>query len=276
MNAEGNDKNKIDHSEISAGNNVHVGDVYNIHNNNEAEKQKNAFKISFLKIILLAITLISITISIKKLVIYQQVNNNNISQIEKQDTSSQKEENQPHTPVSDNGTKSPQRMLTEPSLLALSAKDYIDIAQPVQTAILKSQNEQLSNFNRRVVTLFKNEGISISNTYFRQAFSHEFGRSLENIDVVELKNIGIPENLHCICQIVEEIDYEKNELEDIPIITAHGNITIHILNLKSGHLDKYSLKASGAGTSESSAFTSLEEHLASHKELNTINIHQCR
>ncbi len=154
---------------------------------------------------------------------------------------------------------------------------YVDEGQSVKVAFIKSDAFSLPDFQRSVEGLFKEKGISISNNYLQKAFYTKFGNNINDIDMTDLRTIGISEKLNCICQIEKNISVTEVESFGTLIKTANASIKIYILNLKTGNLDTpISIQMNGAGVTESAAMRSLEERLIASERLKMINISQCQ
>ena len=154
---------------------------------------------------------------------------------------------------------------------------YIDEKQSVKVAFFKSEASILPDFQRSIETLFNQKNISISNNYFLKPFLDKFNANLKDIQIIDLRTIGVSEKLNCICQIEKIISINDVESLGTIIKEANGNIKITILNLQTGLLDSpIEIQMNGAGVSEKAAIQSLEKRLIASEKLKLINISQCQ
>lgn len=272
-------KNTIVGSNISGGEKVHIGDIIHNHaspggDGNATPKKKSSFELW--KIVLFSFTLIGVSITVKKIVLFEIGNHSGAGQPSYPDSTATQggeipnDEDgvvTPNQPPSTPANK-PQPTEKRPDLLP----NYIDIGQSVQTAMLTSSSTELPAFQAAVKAKFT----GLSDSYFRPAFSQKYGDSLEKMDVAALREIGLAEKIKCVCQIIEHIKYEPNEMVGVDMFTARGRVLVHILNLDTGKLDQIAFTENGSGLSKATALESLEEHLLQSGKLDSINMRQCK
>jgi len=280
-------KNTVVGSKNSAGGDIHFGDstvVNNIYNGEQPtfhpvnSRKKPGLKAALIKVALVSVVLIGVKVSIDNVnIIFNGGQTTNTTPVV---------ENKPEDkPAEDGGIKKPQSSnipasISEkkpvPEKPVVTASTYFDVAQSSQVATLNSSGTELPAFHQSIKSRFTEQGIRLSDSYFRPAFPQKFGSSLEGMDMAALRELGLPEKLNCICQIKENIKYEPNEVAGVHMVTARGRIQVHILNLKTGKLNQITFTENGAGISESSALESLEEHLLQSEKLKPIHTQQCK
>ncbi|NJL76359.1 MAG: hypothetical protein HC892_16420 [Saprospiraceae bacterium] len=144
-------------------------------------------------------------------------------------------------------------------------------------AFFNSNQLKLNGVKEAVQAKFGTANIPISSSYFRPSFRSTYGAYLNSIDFSRLNALGLGEHLNCICQIVEQLEVEKGEVEGIPIWTARGKVEVLLYQTKTGELITTTLKATPrAASSDVAALESLEALLLESENLEQINVTLCK
>lgn len=296
-------KNTIDGSTVSSGGNTHIGDK--VVNNNYYDEQgrdkvpkTKPYKLTFSFIIKLAVAstiVFGVTISIDNININlsqwikdDEINTEHVpeplSPSKKDENGEEDKETTDHPKdkkISDLNNDKDTGAKPPPNKPEVNIHKYIDVQQTVQVTTLGSYQGNFPNLMRDLETKFSQKGIKFSSNLFRPAFQPKFGSSVRRMDVVQLRKIGLTKRLNCICQLIEDVEFEKSKIDGVPLYTTYTargvKVLIQILNLKTGHIDETVVTGKkGAGMSKETALLSLEEKLIESEEYQTINFEQCK
>lgn len=261
-------KNAVSGSDLKAGGNITLGDqIVNIFQNGaETPKKRRKFP-AWLKFTVLSIGLVSVSVTVNELILIRVENPVNVPPPE------QKE------PIPEAGNKEEEArkpLPVQPKKPAVSLENFVDIGQSAQVAMLSPEKGDLPVFHQTIEERFSELGLLVSDTYFRPAFRQKFGKSVEEMDLAELRAIGLTSRLNCICQVSAIVQYEPNEVEGIPMVTARGRVLVKTLNLSTGRIEQISLSEDGAGISENAALSSLDEALIKVENLKFFSPQSCK
>lgn len=261
-------KNAVSGSDLKAGGNITLGDqIVNIFQNGAEPPKKRGKFPAWLKFTVLSFALVSVSVTVNELVLIKVEKPIPAPPIETEvQTPEEKDEKEK--------TEAPHPV--QPQKPVVSLGNFADIGQSAQVAMLSPAKGDLPVFHQTIEERFSGQGLLVSDTYLRPAFQQKFGKSVEEMDLAELRAIGLTSRLNCICQVSAIVKYEPNEVEGIHMITARGRVLMKILNLSTGRIEQISLSENGAGISENAALSSLDEKLAKADNLKFFSPQSCK
>jgi len=153
---------------------------------------------------------------------------------------------------------------------------YVDDTQDVQVAFLDGGHDDFPAVIEKIKSDLTKNKISFSDTYLLTNFRKKYNGGIKKIEPAELRAIGIPENLNCICQILCDVDYQSGEEEGMAVYSSTGKVDVFVLSLRTGQLDHIQIIGKGAGVSEPASLKILEQNLLKSERLSQIHLSQCK